>query len=170
MVWPRSAEDIMKLFSLLLPLALAIAPTMALGRPLDQHDGWRPYTIAEAGTYVEIPTGIFSRDAGPAQTGSGRRFLTSDGRANLTVQSVPIEAGYSPGAFLARMQPPPGIVYKRVTPRFFVVSSFRDNIIWYNRCNFSGGFAHCILLNYPADEKQQWDDVVTRISSTLASR
>jgi hypothetical protein len=26
------------------------------------------------------------------------------------------------------------------------------------------------LLNYPANEKRRWDDVVTQISHTLASR
>jgi hypothetical protein len=88
----------------------------------------------------------------------------------LTVQSVPNQANDSPAAFLAKMGPPSDIVYKRVTPNFFVVSSFRDRNIWYNRCNFSGRFAHCVLMNYPADEKRQWDGVVSRISNTLASR
>jgi hypothetical protein len=164
------AEDIMKLCSLVLALTLLTAPAMALDQPRGQRDGWQPYSIAGTGAYVEIPTGIFNKDAGPSQSGSGRRFLTSDGRANLTVQSVANEPGDTPAAFLAKIRPPAGVVYKRVTPRFFVVSSFRDNIIWYNRCNFSGHFAHCVLINYPADEKLEWDSVVTRISQTLASR
>jgi hypothetical protein len=154
----------MKLRNLLLALILASSPAMAL------EDGWQRYAIGDSGAHVDVPTAIFSKDAGPSETGSGRRFLTSDGRANLTVQSVPNAAHNSPAAFLAKIGPPPGIVYKRVTPNFFVVSSFRDRFIWYNRCNFSGRFAHCILINYPADEKRQWDGVVTRISNTLASR
>jgi hypothetical protein len=164
-------EDIMKLRNLLLGLILASSPAMALDRPQgSQQDGWQSYAIGETGAHVDIPTAIFSKDGGPSQTGSGRRFLTSDGRANLTVQSVPNQANDSPAAFLARIRPPSGIVYKRVTPNFFVVSSFRDRVIWYNRCNFSDRFAHCVLINYPADEKRQWDGVVTRISNTLASR
>jgi hypothetical protein len=150
-------------------LAIAIPPAMALDRsPRGQQD-WQRYAIAETGAHVDIPTAIFSKDAGAADTGLGRRFLTSDGRANLTVQSVPNEAGDPPSVFLARRKPPSGIVYRRVTPRFFVVSSFRDQIIWYNRCNFAGRFAHCVLINYPAAEKRQWDGIVTRISNTLAS-
>ena len=39
----------------------------------------------------------------------------------------------------------------------------------HNRCNFSQRFVNCILINYPAAEKRQWDGVVTRISHTLAS-
>ena len=57
-----------------------------------------------------------------------------------------------------------------MTPRFFVVSSFREDKIWYNRCNFAGRFMNCVLINYPAAEKRQWDRVVTRIGDTLASR
>jgi hypothetical protein len=161
----------MRLCAVLLGLSLASSQVVASDRPQGSpQDGWQRYAIGETGAHVDIPTAIFSKDAGPSETGSGRRFLTADGRANLTVQSLPNETNDTPAAFLARKRPPSGIVYKRVTPNFFVVSSVRDRIIWYNRCNFSGGFAHCVLINYPADEKRQWDGVVTRISNTLASR
>jgi hypothetical protein len=76
----------------------------------------------------------------------------------------------TPGGHRERKNPPRDIVYKRVTPRFFVVSSFSKGKIWYNRCNFAGRFINCVLINYPAAEKRQWDSVVTRISNTLASR
>ena len=161
----------MKLGGPLLALAMAAALLMvAPARSQNAQQGWRQYQVPETGARVDIPAAIFSQDAGAAETGLGRRFLSADGRANLTVQSIRNEAGDSPAAFLTRMNPPQGIVYKRVTSNFFVVSSVRNRKIWYNRCNFSGGFAHCVLINYPADEKRQWDGIVTRISRTLASR
>jgi hypothetical protein len=134
-----------------------------------EPNGWERYVVPDTGTHVDIPTAIFSKDAGSPPTGYGRRFLTSDGRADLTVQSVYNEANSSPAAFLAKLNPPAGIVYRRVTSRFFAVSSVRNGKIWYNRCNFEGGFIHCVLMNYPAAEKRRWDDVVTRISLTLGS-
>jgi len=112
---------------------------------------------------------VFSEDGGKPETRYGRRFLTADGRAKLTVQSILNEAGDAPAVFLAKKNPPRNITYRRVAPRFFVVSSFRDNRIWYNRCNFAGHFVNCVLIDYPAVEKHQWDSVVTRISNTLAS-
>jgi hypothetical protein len=130
---------------------------------------WQRYVVPETGASVDIPAKIFTKDAGSPQTGYGRRFLTPDGRANLTVQSFANDADDSPTAFLARKNPPRDIVYKRVTSRFFVVSSFRNDMIWYNRCNFAGRFINCVLINYPAAEKRQWDSVVTRISNSLAS-
>jgi hypothetical protein len=43
--------------------------------------------------------------------------------------------------------------------------------IYYSRCNFSrsSNTIHCFDLKYPAHEKRAWDDVVTRISRSLAS-
>jgi hypothetical protein len=117
---------------------------------------------------VDVPRDVFSREAGKPESGFGARFATSDGRANLTVQSVSNNSHDSPSVFLAKMKPPSGIVYRRVTGNFFVVSSFRNDLIWYNRCNFAGRFATCVLINYPASEKKRWDAVVTRISNSLS--
>ncbi|MCP3412110.1 hypothetical protein [Bradyrhizobium sp. CCGB01] len=130
-------------------------------------ESWTGYRIPESGTSVEIPASLFSELAGKPD-GYGQQFRTSDGRADLTVQAVPNQ-GLSPAEFLARKNPPSGIVYKRITPRFFVVSSVKRDKIWYDRCNFSQRYVHCVLINYPADEKRQWDGVVTRISHSLGA-
>src|SRR3954453_22380654 len=116
----------MKLGGVVLAWAVAALPIAALARSQDAQQGWRQYEVPETGTRVDIPAGGFSQDAGAAETGLGRRFLTGSGRATLTVQSIRNESGDTPAIFLARRNPPPGIVYKRVTPNFFVVSSFRN--------------------------------------------
>ena len=151
----------------LVALAVALTPVVAaVAEPTD----WHRYAVPETGAAVDIPNAIFTEDAGKPEKGYGRRFLTPDGRANLTFQSVPNDAGDSPAAFLASKNPPSNIVYQRITPRFFVVSGFRKENIWYNRCNFAGRYINCVLINYPAAEKREWDSVVTRISNTLAAR
>jgi len=147
-------------------LGLALSPMVAGAQPIS----WARYQVPETGAVVDIPTSMFPERAGKPDAGYGGRFFTSDRRADLTVQSVPNDAGFSPAVFLARKNPPRDIVYKRVTPRFFVVSSFSKGKIWYNRCNFAGRFINCVLINYPAAAKRQWDGVFTRIRNTLASR
>jgi hypothetical protein len=57
-----------------------------------------------------------------------------------------------------------------VTPRFFAVSSYKGDKVWYDRCNFSRGLVHCVLINYPAREEHAWDDIVTRISLSLSGK
>jgi hypothetical protein len=144
-------------------VALILSPIPATADPI----AWQRFAVPETSVAVDIPTTIFTEYAGKPPTGYGRRSLTSDARADLTIQSVPNDAGDSPAAFLAKINPPPNIVYKRVTQRFFVVSSIRNGKIWYNRCNFAQRYMNCVLINYPIAEKRQWDNIVTRISNTL---
>lgn len=140
---------------------LALSATLAAARA----DTWTTYRIPESGTAVDMPASVFTEPAGKPD-GYGQQFRTSDGRADLTVQAV-ANQGLSPAEFLARKNPPSGIVYKRVAPNFFVVSSIKRGKIWYDRCNFSRRYVHCVLINYPAAEKRQWDSLVTRISHSL---
>ena len=151
--------------SLACVIALSLVPAAAAAGNTD----WQRYVIPKTGAAVEIPISVFSQDAGLPQSGLGRRFYTDDRRADLTVQSIPNLANDSPATFLEKQRPPSDIVYKRVTRNFFVVSSFRNGRIWYDRCNRSGDYMNCILINYPAAEKRQWDEVVTRISHTLTN-
>ena len=143
--------------------ALVFIPALAYAGQTE----WRRYVIPSTGTSVEMPVTIFTKDVGLPEGGTGRRFLTDDNRADLTLQFVPNPDNDSPAAFLASKNPPGGIIYKRVTPNFFVVSSVRNDRIWYNRCNRANGAMNCVLINYPAAEKRQWDEIVTRISNTL---
>ena len=155
----------MRLQRLSVAIAMCLLPSLAGA----QSTAWQTYVVPETGAKADIPVTIFSQDAGKPDDGYGRRFLTSDGRANLTVQSIPNTANESPAVFLAKKNPPSDIIYKRVTPRFFVVSSIRNGRIWYDRCNRAARYMQCVLINYPAAEKRRWDGIVTRISHSLAS-
>ena len=146
----------------LVSLAVALSSSIALADTVS----WKKYGISETGTSVDIPSSIFTEQAGRPD-GYGQQFRTSDGRADLTIQSTPNRTGDTPAAFLEKKNPPSHILYKRITSNFFVVSSIKDNKIWYDRCNFTSRLIHCVLINYPANEKRQWDGVVTRISKSL---
>jgi hypothetical protein len=148
-------------------LACVVALTMATASA--HAAGWTRYSIPETGTSVEFPSSIFTEAAGRPD-GYGQRFRTPDGRADLTIQAVPNLANDSPAAFLTKKNPPSRIQYKRVTPRFFAVSSYKGDKVWYDRCNFSGKMVHCVLINYPAREEHDWDDIVTRISLSLSGK
>ncbi|MBH5371926.1 hypothetical protein [Bradyrhizobium glycinis] len=146
----------------LLAAIIALCATSSIA----SANGWRTYRIPESGTSVDIPAAIFTESAGKPD-GYGQRFRSSDGSADLTVQAVENQQGLSPAEFLARKNPPSGIIYQRITSNFFVVSSIKRDKIWYDRCNFSRGYVHCVLINYPAAQKRRWDAVVTRISRSL---
>jgi hypothetical protein len=136
-------------------------------KPVD----WRTFEVPDFGTRIEYPAGTFA-PAGKPEQGIGQRFERADGRASLSIYSRPNQAGESPTSYLKhnlRMERS-GLDYVRVTRSFFAISSERQGMILYSRCNFSGGtrgVIHCFDLKYPQREKHAWDAVVTRISLSL---
>ena len=147
-------------------LALALVSTsVASAQPVR----WTKYTIPQTGTSADLPVSIFTEKAGQPD-GYGQTFRSADGQATLTIQSAANVSNDTPATFLAKKKPPSQIQYKRVTSRFFAVSSYKGDRVWYDRCNFSGGYVHCVLMNYPASEERAWDGVVTRISLSLTGR
>ena len=148
---------------------LFIAVVFGMGSVISfaQATEWRRYVIPDTGANVDIPVSIFTEDAGAPEGGTGRRFFTQDRRADLTIQSVPNRANDSPAEFLQKRRPPPGIQYRRVTPRFFAVSSVRNGRTWYNRCNRANQYMNCVLINFRPPKIDSGDAIVTRISLSL---
>ena len=136
-----------------------------------QELAWSRYGDRDIGAAVDIPTSLFTVDRGPSEKLNGRTFATADGRADLSLYSSQTAAGETPRVFLERrfQLPASSLVYRRVTNRIVAVSGFRQDKIWYARCNFASRRVNCVALNYPAEEKRQWDAVVTRISRSLSS-
>jgi hypothetical protein len=149
-------------------LALS-TPARSLDRPSNIE--WRTFTVQDFGTTVQYPANIFL-PAGRPGKGIGRQFKSADGRANLSVYSLPNDAGETPATYLRhnlRMNRS-ALDYTRVARSFFAISSERNGVILYSRCNFSKrgrGAIHCFDLAYPREEKRSWDAVVTRISLSL---
>lgn len=133
---------------------------------------WQTFLVPEFGTTVDYPASIFSVPDGKAEKGFGQRFNSADGRAVLTVYTRENEAGDTPASYLKNnlRTGRSALDYERVTRTFFAISSVRQGLIFYSRCNFSadaGGAIHCFDLVYPQQEKRAWDPVVTRISRSL---
>jgi hypothetical protein len=132
---------------------------------------WRTFEVPEFGTRIQVPASIFA-PAGKPERGSGQRFERSDGRAALSIYSRPNDKGENPATYLRhnlRMDRA-ALDYVRIARSFFAISSERDGIILYSRCNFSSRALraiHCFDLTYPQEEKRAWDAVVTRISLSL---
>ena len=152
------------LLGILLPALLSSA-AMAYPQPVR----WHTYSIAETGTSVDIPTSIFT-DRTKVSNAYGERLKTDDGKAEMTIEAGPNSDNDTPASFLAKRHPPAHMQYKRVTSRFFAVSGYKRDKVYYSRCNFLNGIVHCITMYYPASEERDWDDIVTRISLSLSGR
>jgi hypothetical protein len=159
------------LFSAILILASAsMANAQRTGAALGGDLGWTRYRDSGSGTSVDMPGGLFSRQAGRPTRGSGERFTTADGRAQMAIYTLRNEAGESPASYIRNnlRQNRRRLDYDRVTDRFFAVSAIAAGQVHYTRCNFDrAGRIHCVDLTYPHRETRAWDRTVTRISLSL---
>ncbi len=152
-------------------LVMLVSSAQAQFRERRSLVDWRTFEVSDFGTSIQYPANIFA-PAGKPEKDLGQRFERSDGRAVLSIYSRPNEAGENPTTYLRhnlRMERS-ALDYVRITRSFFAISSERDGVILYSRCNFSGGargVIHCFDLKYPQQEKRSWDAVVTRISLSL---
>ena len=116
-----------------------------------QAADWRVHNDAQSGLAMQYPADIFTVDAGRTEIGSGRQLRSPDGRAELAIYSMPNARSDTPRSYLANtlLVPPSSIVYRRVTDRYFVISSIRNQRIYYSRCNF-GRWMRCFLCGISA--------------------
>lgn len=156
-------------------MATFIIACSALSTPAQSLDRtsnieWQTFVVQDFGTRVQYPANIFV-PAGRPGKGIGQKFNSADGRAELSIYSIQNEAGETPATYLRRnlRMDRSALDYTRIARSFFAISSERDGIILYSRCNFSrsGRAIHCFDLLYPQEEKRSWDAIVTRISLSL---
>jgi hypothetical protein len=137
--------------------------------PLSAQERWAGYTDVW-GTRASYPRDLFSVNKGAE--GGGQVFVTRDGRARLHIYAMENPKGLPPRQFMRSYFPGPRstLTYDRVARNFFAVSTRREGMIVYLRCNFSsagGATLHCVDIRYPTNEKRAWDGIVTRISRSL---
>jgi hypothetical protein len=170
----RSARTLTALLMLLSPQWARIVE--ALPAPLAQGGrlNWSVMTDA-FGAAVDYPASIFTAPAAPPPRGFGQSLVSNDGSARFMMYAERNESHLTPEEYIRRnlAGPQSKLEYRRVTDRFFAISSTTPDDIFYSRCNFPEGAAgniHCIFLSYPKNEKRAWDDIVTRMSLSLRSR
>jgi hypothetical protein len=151
---------------LLLLVALATGFVQS-AHPQAFDESWKRISDREIGISVDYPSGIFATYSGPTDRHPGKRFRSADG-AEFAYYAFDNKADESPSSYLDRtlIVEKRKLIYKRITSRFFVISSIRNGRIFYSRCNF-GPRVKCIYLDYPAADKRAWDRAVTRVSHSL---
>ena len=133
---------------------------------------WETYVNERFGTRLEIPVDIFIPQP-PPENGDGRRFETAGGDASVTVFAAynmgdrSIDELYRATVIDAVDE---RITYERKARRWFVVSGFRGDNVFYRKLILSpdGEVAHTLELVYPADEKPFFDPLTTRIANSMS--
>jgi hypothetical protein len=165
----RAAGSLTRMRQLFARIGMSAAFVSVACVSVSAQERWIEYTDAR-GTRVEYPRDLFSVRKQPE--GGGEVLSTRDGRARLHMFSMANPRALAPSAFIRSHFPAPRstLKYDRVARNFFALSTRRQGMIVYLRCNFSsarGGTLHCVDIRYPASEKRAWDGIVTRISRSI---
>ena len=85
-------------------LATCITACSALSTPAQSLDRispieWQTFEVQDFGTSVQYPANIFV-PAGQPRKGSGERFKSADGRAELSIYSIRNDVGETPATYL----------------------------------------------------------------------
>ena len=111
-------------------MATFIIACSALSTPAQSLDRsiieWQTFVVQDFGTRVQYPANIFV-PAGRPGKGSGQKFKSADGRAELSIYSIRNDAGETPASYLRhnlRMDRS-SLDYTRIARSFFAISSER---------------------------------------------
>lgn len=138
----------------------------------DGFDLWKTYVNPRFGTKIEYPADVFLPQ--PARPNvEGRRYLTSDGRAELIVASrkaAPNEVLRNLREYDKSVMRYDEITYEPVGDNWYVLSGYLGQEIFYRRVQLSGGAVHSFELYFPRAERAAWDGPVTRMSHSFGAR
>jgi hypothetical protein len=100
------------------------------------------------GASVDYPASIFAAPAPPPPRGIGQSLVSEDGSARFMMYAERNDAHLTPEEYIHRnlAGPQSKLGYRRVSDRFFAISSTTPDDIFYSRCNFPEGAAGNIPL------------------------
>lgn len=155
----------MRLAALLFSACLA-GPAMAAD--------WATYVNARFGTAVEYPADVLVPEP-ESENGDGHRFHSADGRASLTVFAGHNVTDMDLRALVRSAHADAAgdrITYERIGRRWFVLSGFRGENVFYRKLLLSpdGSVAHTLEIVYPASQKRLYDPLTARMANSLSGR
>lgn len=110
------------------------------------------------------------RIAAPQRRVLGRRYVSPDGSAWLTIQAQPTRRdGIVDHMASVAQRPGERVTYVRRGRGWIVSSGYRGGRIFYRKAMLACGNRawHEIAFEYPAEEKRAFDRLVTRVSGAL---
>jgi hypothetical protein len=153
------------------PAAALISAAVATGA-FAQSSDWASYHNERFGYRVLYPADAF-RPGQESENGDGLNFFSADGRSKLTVFAAFNTQGVGIEEYRATMlREFPGYDQIGYGPRggsWFVLSGFRGPNIYYQKVLFScgGRVVNAFALTYPAEQKRQFDPIVTGIEKNF---
>lgn len=133
---------------------------------------WKRYDNPRFGTVILVPSGFVAET--PSVNGDGASFVSADGRARIAVYAsrAPSVVTVDFDGYREWLAAEVGIAisYRAHGRGWFVISGRKGKDITYIKvvagCT-DRSVAHHVRISYPADEKQKYDPIVSRVARSL---
>ena len=135
-------------------------------------EDWTRQTDGVAGYRYSYPPAVFSPIPGDGKP-SFHYFASPDDEAKLLVGAWNNEAGETPGAFKRWLMDNAGgydaVTYHPRGKSWFVLSGYRDDLIYYEKVMFScgGSLVNVLAVSYPTAERSFYDPIVERMENAF---
>ncbi len=129
---------------------------------------WAVYKNERFGYRLVYPELWFDSEP-EAANGDGRSFVTPDGRTRIVVFGAHNAEALSPREYRATLLEEFGgydeLTYSPVGKTWFVLSGFRDDMIYYQKVMFScaGRIVNVLSISFPAEEKPRYAPMIEKI-------
>jgi hypothetical protein len=134
---------------------------------------WTSYSNARFGETIDIPPDFVSNAPGP-ENGDGLTFHSADGKVELLVWGNSLSSGGLKSDTQERLQGEKdagwNISYrKNMASAWFIFSGSKNDRIMYMRsiASCKGTQALHFRIEYPKEQKQEYDAIITRLGKTL---
>jgi hypothetical protein len=126
---------------------------------------WETHRNARFGYVLSYPSSVFEPQP-PSEKGDGQTFLSKDGRAKIVVYATVNDERFSPAQYRSTiLKQFAGYNEMDYSPRgktWFVLSGFRDDVIYYQKVMFSCGerVINALSVTFPRKEKKFYEGLI----------
>lgn len=166
-------SSIVAVVLLLISSNLLLTVAAAPGAPPQAHEpikqgNWQTYTNVRFAYSICYPADVLTAQ-GEAENSDGQKFLSKDGRGHALVYGSNNALGQSVSEAYSdeqEVEEKAGIkiTYKLLKPNYFVVSGSGKGKIIYQKTVLAGEVYKTLHLEYPEDQKQAFDSIVSAMS------
>jgi hypothetical protein len=126
---------------------------------------WETYRNDRFGYVLSYPSSVFTPQP-PSEKGDGATFLSGDGRAKIVVYATVNDERFTPAQYRSTiLKQFAGYNEMDYSPRgktWFVLSGFRDDVIYYQKVMFSCGerVINALSITFPRAEKKFYEGLI----------
>jgi hypothetical protein len=128
-------------------------------------ESWETYRNPRFGYVLSYPSSVFKAQP-PSEKRDGQTYLSADGRAKIVVYGTLNDERFSPAQYRATiLKQFAGYNEMDYSPRgktWFVLSGFRDDVIYYQKVMFSCGerVINALSVTFPRAEKNFYEGLI----------